>query len=580
MNKPIIVLKFGSSVLRTAADLPRAVHEIFRYTRDGFGVIAVVSAFDGVTDRLLAQARALGAEPERGTGISGLAALVASGERETAASLQIALSRAGLPANVVDPLAAGLRVVGGGLEGSPVDLAADRLVSLLDLGRILVVPGFFGSDADGGVSLLGRGGSDWTALFLAQRLGARCRLLKDTDGIYERDPNGEGEAPLRFERLHFEEALALHAPVVQEGALRFALAHGQAFEVAQIGSIGGTSVGLQATMLSKRCGPGLRPLRVTLLGLGAVGRGVYEHLSRETGRFELVAIAARDLDRHRASGIPRALLFRLEEALAVPSDVVIEAIGGVGAAGDALARALADGRHVVTANKAVVAARGAELGALAEREGAWFSFSAAVGGVIPVIERLRSLRSPVARIEGVLNGTSNFVLGRLAAGVSMKDAVAEARHQGYAEADPTDDLSGLDVARKLALIAREVFGVTLDPEQIPRPGAEALLGLRPEECGESVKLVGSVEATERGCEARVELTRLAASHPFSGCRGASNCVLITLRSGVVLELNGQGAGRWPTAESVMGDLLELWRDREVRQHRPTTILGRFEGVAS
>nr|MBP6703848.1 hypothetical protein [Vicinamibacteria bacterium] len=143
-----------------------------------------------------------------------------------------------------------------------------------------------------------------------------------------------------------------------------------------------------------------------------------------------------------------------------------------------------------------------------------------------------------------------------------------------------DDLSGLDVARKLALIAREVFGVTLDPEQIPRPGAEALLGLRPEECGESVKLVGSVEATERGCEARVELTRLAASHPFSGCRGASNCVLITLRSGVVLELNGQGAGRWPTAESVMGDLLELWRDREVRQHRPTTILGRFEGVAS
>ena len=580
MKKPIIVLKFGSSVLRSAADLPRAVHEIFRYTRDGFGVIAVVSAFDGVTDRLLAQAKVLGAEPEHDAGISGLAALVASGERETAASLQIALSRAGLPANVLDPLAAGLRVVGNGLEGSPVDLAAGRLVSLLDRGLILVVPGFFGTDEEGGVSLLGRGGSDWTALFLAQRLGAICRLLKDTDGIYERDPNGEGEPPQRFERLHFEDALALHAPVVQEGALRFALAHGQTFEVAQIGSVGGTSVDGQATLLAKRVGPALRPLRVTLLGLGAVGRGVYEHLRREKGRFELVAIAVRDVDRHAESGVPRCLLFPLEVALAVPSDIVVEAIGGVAEAGEALVQALADGRHVVTANKAVVVARGEQLRALAEREGARFSFSAAVGGVIPVIERLRGLRSAVARVEGVLNGTSNFVLGRLAAGVSLEEAVSEARHLGYAEADPTDDLSGLDVARKLALIAHEAFGVTLDLERIPRLEAAALAAARPDDRGGSVKLIGSVEATEKGCEARVELTRVAPSHPFARCRGASNAVIITMRSGLVLTFHGRGAGRWPTAESVMGDLLELWRDRDAQQHRPTTILGRFEAVAS
>ena len=127
MNKPLIVLKFGSSVLRTAADLPRAVHEVFRHSREGFGVVAVVSAFEGVTDRLIAQAKALGADPAHGVGVSGLAALVASGERETAASLLIALAQAGIEGNILDPLAAGLRVDGNGLEGSPVDLADPRL---------------------------------------------------------------------------------------------------------------------------------------------------------------------------------------------------------------------------------------------------------------------------------------------------------------------------------------------------------------------------------------------------------------------------------------------------------------------
>src|SRR6185436_18888485 len=119
--------------------------------------VAVVSAFEGVTDRLIAKAKTLGADPAHGIGVSGLAALVASGERETAASLLIALAQAGIEGNILDPLAAGLRVDGNGLEGSPVDLADPRLRTLLDKGRIVIVPGFFGSDEEHGVSLLGRG---------------------------------------------------------------------------------------------------------------------------------------------------------------------------------------------------------------------------------------------------------------------------------------------------------------------------------------------------------------------------------------------------------------------------------------
>ena len=559
MKRPLIVLKFGSSVLRTAADLPEAVHEIYRYSRNGFGVVAVVSAFEGVTDRLIAQAKALGADPAHDIGVSGLAALVASGERETAASLQIALSQAGIPANVVDPLAAGLRVRGNGISGPPVDLGVARFSPLLEKGRILIVPGFFGSDEEGGVCLLGRGGSDWTALFLAQRLQARCRLLKDTDGIYERDPNGEGDAPLCFERLNYEDALDLKAPVVQEAALRFALSHNQKFEVARTGSVFGTSIGPHATLLARRGEVLGRPLRVTLLGLGAVGRGVYEHLLRNAERFELVAIAVRHRARHEASGVPGHWLLSLDEALQIPTDVVVEAIGGVEPAGDALAGALRAGRHVVTANKSVMAARGPSLREIAEREGVRLSYSAAVGGVVPVIETLRALRGQVAKVEGVLNGTSNFVLDRLAAGASLGDAVAEAQTLGYSEADPSDDLSGLDAARKLVLVAREAFGVALEEEEIPRPEASALLEWRPERPGTVGRLVAGVWATDEGCEAKVELLSVDTSHPLAQCRGANNAIVITLRSGETIELRGRGAGRWPTAESVLGDLLELWR---------------------
>lgn len=580
MSQPIIVLKFGSSVLRTALDLPQAVHEIFRYSRDGFAVVAVVSAFEGVTDRLFAQARALGADPAHDVGVSGLAALVASGERETAASLQIALSQAGIPANILDPLAAGLRVHGNGIEGSPADLAVATLRALLDKGRILIVPGFFGSDEEGGVSLLGRGGSDWTALFLAQRLSARCRLLKDTDGIYERDPNRGGEPPLRFERLNYEDALALHAPVVQEAALRFALSRSQAFEVARIGSGFGTRVGPQATLLARPGEVARRPLRVTLLGLGAVGRGVYEHLLKQEERFEIVAIAVRRRALHEAAGVPGRLLLSLPEALEVPSDIVVEAIGGVHEAGEALARALSAGRHVVTANKAVIAARGPALRTLAEREDVTLSYSAAVGGVVPVIETLRGLRGPVARIEGVLNGTSNFVLGRLGEGASIGDAVAEAQRLGYAEADPGDDLSGLDAARKLTLLAREAFGAALDAEGIPRPGAEAVSAWRPIGDGRAGRLVATLEARGERCDAKVELVAVDAAHPLAKCRGANNAIVITLKSGRTIELRGRGAGRWPTAESVVGDLFALWRDQEPRLGRRAKVLGEFEAAAS
>ena len=574
----VIVLKFGSSVLRTAADLPGAVHEIYRYVRDGLSVVAVVSAFEGVTDRLLARARELGADPDLGVGVSGLASLVASGERETAAALQIVLSRAGLRASVVDPLAANLVVNGDGLEGEPVSLDAERLRRTLQEGAVTIVPGFFGVDDAGSVSLLGRGGSDWTAIFLAQQLGARCRLLKDTDGIYERDPNATAGRPaLRFVRLSYDDAVALEAPVVQNTALVFARDHKQTFEVARIGSSGGTSVGPLTTLIARDPDTKQPPLRVALLGLGAVGRGVYEHLSRETEHFELTAVAVRDRDRHAKAGIPTALLCSIDEALERPCDLLIEAIGGIEDAGRALEHALSKGRDAVSANKAVIAARGERLREIASRHNARLAFSAAVGGVIPVLETLRGLRTPVEKVEGVLNGTSNFVLERRAAGESLEAAIADAKRLGYAEADPTEDLSGLDTARKLTLIARTAFEADIEAEAIPRP---------PESAGHgnvgsgATRFIGRVRATSQGVVAEVAHEHVPGDHPFARCPGASNAVLITLRNGRTITLRGLGASRWPTAESVMGDVFEIARARRTHVEPSRTLLGQCEGRAS
>lgn len=570
MKRPLIVLKFGSSVLRTEADLPSAVHEIYRWSREGFDVAAVVSAFEGVTDRLLKQARDLGADPEQGVGVSGIASLVASGERESAAALQIALARAGVPASVLDPLSAGLRVEGDGLAGEPTDLDVARCRAVLAKGRVLIVPGFFGVDDEGGVSLLGRGGSDWTALFLAQRLGGRCRLLKDTDGIFEHDPNDAGPAPRRFESLSFDDALALHAPVVQEAALRFAQADRLRFEVAKTGSNGGTSIGDPVTRLAGATPRAASPLRVVLLGLGAVGRGVYEHLRRQPQNFAVVGIAVRDRFRHERTGVPAPLLLSLETALGLHADIVVEAIGGIEAAAEAIRRALHGGAHVVTANKAVIAAHGRELRRTAARQGVRLLDSAAVGGAVPVLEAVRRWRGRIVSVAGVLNGTSNFVLDALSRGRTVDEAVAEAQSLGYAESDPTDDLSGLDAARKLALVAREAFGAHLDAERIPIPGVAALAKAPRRESQRRTRLIGEVRSSGVGCEARVVLKDVELDHPLSRCEGAANRVLITLQDGATVLLDGQGAGRWPTAESVMGDVLEIQRETAMLNARIAT----------
>jgi homoserine dehydrogenase len=299
---------------------------------------------------------------------------------------------------------------------------------------------------------------------------------------------------------------------------------------------------------------------VALLGCGSVGGGVLAYLRSQPELFEVGPVLVRHPELHEEDAV---FTTDAEEALRARPDIVIEAVGGADFPAELMRRALLHGAQVVTANKAAVARHWDSLSACALRGGAEMRFSAAVGGGAPVVETLRRLEGSVVSVEGVMNGTCNFLLSRLAEGWSLQDALARAQELGFAEADPSADVDGHDAADKLSILAREAFGVALNPDRIPKhslcdlvPGAarDAL------ERGEVLKQVGRCQLLADGSiEAEVRIVSLAVSHPLAGARNEENRFLVTDENGRVHKVFGKGAGRWPTATAVFADVMDARR---------------------
>jgi homoserine dehydrogenase len=253
----IIVLKFGSSVLRSENDLPTAVHEIYRWWRDGYQVVAVVSAFGNTTDELTQRALSVCEQPDDAL----VAALLATGEATSSVLLGLALNRSGISASVLDAEQAGLSTDGPVLDANLTSVNSGRVLKALKRG-VVVLPGFVGKSRSGQTTLLGRGGSDLTALFLAQRLGGTCRLIKDVDGLYTSDPNSQsGPSAARFSRVSYATAARVGGAVVQRKAIEFAGRERLRFSVSSIGSCRATEVGPHADSVALSEIP-TRPLRV------------------------------------------------------------------------------------------------------------------------------------------------------------------------------------------------------------------------------------------------------------------------------------------------------------------------------
>jgi len=562
MRDPIIVLKFGSSVLGSEADLPAAILEIYREIRRGHRVLAVVSAFGNTTDELLTRARESFGEPEPAS----LARLLATGEAESAATLGLALDQAGIPCEILDAARIGLRTRGPLLDSEPEDLARDKVRDILAQVPVAVVPGFLGRDTDGRCTLLGRGGSDLTALFLAQRLEAvECRLLKDVDGLLQVHPDGSLNWESRYATAHYDECLRVGGPLIQPKAVEFAARHQLSFGIARCGSSGGTLAGpFPSRFETVPARP--RRLRVALAGLGSVGLGVYRWLQGLSDDFEVASILVGDPTKARPGGVPADLLTTEPKDLLTPApDLLIEVIGGTDTAGYLIKRAIDQGIPVVSANKQLLALEPELLRTVTgcapiARDAGSLTAAAAVGGSLPVLERTTLLAAdePIVAVEGILNGTCNYILDRMHTGLSLDTALGEAQDLGLAEADPTLDVSGLDCVYKLALLASTAFGQTIGPKEIVCEGLENATDLRLQETEDSeqiIKLVAEARREGGRIRARVGLRAITAEHSLADCLLERNRLVVETASGRRVVLDGRGAGRWPTTVAVLSDAL-------------------------
>ncbi len=555
------VLKFGSSVLRTEDDLPDVAAEVHRRVRAGIRPVVIVSAFRGRTDQLVQLADRLDAEGHD------RAALLALGEQESAAIAAAALRRAGLPVRLITVDAIGIVADGDAVDASPVVVAPEAIAASLAAGEIPVVPGYVARNAGGEPVVLGRGGSDLTAIGLAAALAAEVVLLKGPGAVYEWDPEIDGPPPRRFAALDYADAIEVGEQVIQPRAVRHAREH--AVDVVVTGLRGrdatvvhGGPTRLEDATPQTRIATPRR--RVALLGVGTVGGGVASLLARHPGRFELVGGLVRNPARDR-SDLPVGLRLTTDPNVLFDQepDLVVETLGGVEVAGELVRRSLESGADVVTANKALVAELGNELEMLARTHGRRILTSACVGGGLPALElaALAHARGEVIRITGVLNGTSSFVLDRLSKGWSFEDAIEDARRRGYAEADVSADLEGFDAACKLVLLGRAIGVEDLCPDSIPCETldvacAEAIRGT-------TVRQVAELVLRNGRAAAAVRLQPLSSNDPLA-VAGAGNAIAITLADGSVLRSHATGAGRWPTAHSVFADVDDL-ADSSVRR---------------
>ncbi len=320
-------------------------------------------------------------------------------------------------------------------------------------------------------------------------------------------------------------------------------------------------------------------LRIGVAGLGTVGAGLVKLLSANDDliaarcgrRIEVTAVAARDHAKDRGFSKSRFVWFKdpVELAASPDIDVFVELIGGTDVAAAAVEAALNAGKHVVTANKALIAAKGADLAKTAEKWGLSLNFEAAAAGGIPIVKALREglAGNEISRVIGILNGTCNYILTQMEeTGRSFAEVLSEAQALGYAEADPTLDVGGGDTAHKLAILASLAFGTVPDMDGVYTQGIERISPIDiafAREFGHRIKLLGIASMTPNGLEARVHPAMIPLGTPLADVMGVLNGVLTESSAAGQSVFEGRGAGGGPTASAVVSDLIDIARGSKV-----------------
>ncbi len=335
-----------------------------------------------------------------------------------------------------------------------------------------------------------------------------------------------------------------------------------------------------------------REVRLGLVGLGTVGSGVFQILRDQTALLEkktgarliLKKIAVRSLSKKRSVNVPKALLTTDAMSLAKDPgiDILIELAGGIHPAKEIIQKAIASGKHVVTANKALLAEQGEEIFALADKYSRKIGFEASVCGGIPIIKSLREglVSNNVSQFLGIVNGTCNYILTQMSGGNSdFKTALREAQSKGYAEENPALDVDGVDSAHKLAVLARLAFSSRIPFKKIHVEGIRSLSAediAYARELGYVVKLLAVGKKHPGGLELRVNPTLLPQGHPLASVRGVYNAVFINADQAGDQLFYGRGAGRMPTASAVMSDVIDIAKRISSGGHDPKVMLGQAD----
>ena len=319
----------------------------------------------------------------------------------------------------------------------------------------------------------------------------------------------------------------------------------------------------------------MKPIKVGLLGIGTVGAGTFtvlkrnqEEIRRRAGREIEIAMVA-DLDTERAKAIVGSNVVVVKDAQQIVDnpdiDIVVELIGGYGIARELVMKAIANGKHVVTANKALLATHGTEIFRAAQERGVMVAFEAAVAGGIPIIKALREglTANRIQWIAGIINGTTNFILSEMRdKGLDFDVVLKEAQRLGYAEADPTFDIEGVDAAHKATIMSAIAFGI---PVQFDKAHVEGITNLHAsdiryaEKLGYRIKLLGITKRVANGIELRVHPTLIPTNRLIANVEGAMNAVLVQGDAVGATLYYGKGAGAEPTASAVIADLVDITR---------------------
>jgi homoserine dehydrogenase len=319
----------------------------------------------------------------------------------------------------------------------------------------------------------------------------------------------------------------------------------------------------------------MKPINVALLGIGTVGSGTWDVLARNAdeiqrraGRAITITVVA-DKDVKKASSLVKKKARVVSDAFSVVKekniDIVVELIGGYTVAKDLVLEAIRHGKHVVTANKALLATHGNEIFAAAQKKGVMVAFEASVGGGIPIIKALREglAANRIEWIAGIINGTSNFILSEMRdKGVAFAAALKDAQKRGYAETDPTFDIEGVDAAHKLTILSALAFGI---PMQFKKAYTEGIAKLTQEdiryaeELGYRIKLLGITKKAKKGIELRVHPTLVPTRRLIANVEGVMNAILVKGDAVGPTLYYGAGAGSLPTASAVVADLVDVTR---------------------